>query len=105
VIQQILAVMITFILCYAIQSNLEVVGRCLGLNGVLAWCVPTFLIILSVWKLIGRDWNFGDAVAVIVLSILVMLYYTQDIGKIIFEITKLVLGLAVGVILGYLIKR
>ncbi|WP_018153466.1 hypothetical protein [Methanothermococcus thermolithotrophicus] len=103
-IQQIIATIITFMLCYVMQSNLEVIGNSLGFGGVLAWAVPTFLIIVSIWKLVARDWNLGDAVAVIVLSIVVMLYYTQDVGRIILEVSKLMLGLGVGVIIGYLIK-
>jgi len=104
VIQQIISTIITFMLCYVMQSKLEIIGNSLGFSGILAWAVPTLLILLSVWKLVGRDWNLGDAVAVIVLSILVMLYYTQDIGRIILEVSKLMLGLGVGVIIGYLVK-
>ena len=103
-IQQIIATIITFILCYILQDKLNVVGNCLGFSGVLAWGVPTFLIILSVWKLIENNWNVGDAVAIIVLSTLVMIYYTQDVTKIILEISKLVIGLGAGIIIGYLRK-
>ena len=103
-IQQIIATIITFILCYAIRNELETIGNCLGFNGILAWGVPTFLIILSIWKLVARDWNIGDAVAVIVLSVLVMIYFTQDVTKIVLEISKLIIGLGVGVIIGYLRK-
>ena len=103
-IQQVISTIITFMLCYVMQSKLEVIGNSLGFSGVLAWSIPAFLILMSVWKLVGRDWNLGDAVAVIVLSILVMLYYTQDIGRIILEVSKLMLGLGVGILIGYLVK-
>lgn len=103
-IQQIIATIITFLLCYVLQGNLEVVGNCLGLDGVMAWAVPTLLILLSIWKLVGRDWNLGDAVALMVLSIVVLLYYTQDISKIFNEIAKVGLGIGTGVIIGYLMK-
>ena len=103
-IQQIIATIITFVLCYALQENLRVVGNCLGLDGVMAWAVPTVLVLLSIWKLVGRDWNLGDAVALMVLSVVIMLYYTQDISKIISEVAKVGLGIGTGNVVGYLIK-
>ncbi len=87
------------------QGDLEVVGRCLGLDGVLAWAVPTFLILISIWKLVSRDWNIGDAVALIVLSIIIMVYYTHDISKIVTQLAQISLGIGTGVIVGYLIKN
>ena len=103
-IQQIIATIITFVLCYALQGNLRVVWNCLGLDGVMAWAVPTVLVLLSIWKLVGRDWNLGDAVALMVLSVVIMLYYTQDISKIISEVAKVGLGIGTGIVVGYLIK-
>jgi len=104
VIQQIIATIITFVLCYVLQENLGVVGNCLGLDGVMAWAVPTVLVLLSIWKLVGRDWNLGDAVALMVLSVVIMLYYTQDVSKIISEVAKVGLGIGTGIVVGYLIK-
>ncbi|AEF96054.1 hypothetical protein [Methanotorris igneus] len=103
-IQQVIAAILTFLLCFVCSDKVMVIGEKLGLDGTLAWCVTTFLVIISVWKLASRDWGFGDAVATIVISILIMLYYTQDVGKIVLEISKVILGISVGVIIGYLAK-
>ena len=70
----------------------------------MVWAVPTVLVLLSIWKLVGRDWNLGDAVALMVLSVVIMLYYTQDISKIISEVAKVGLGIGTGIVVGYLIK-
>jgi hypothetical protein len=104
VIQQIIASIITFILCFVLQNQLEIVGNCLGFSGILAWIIPSFLLILSVWKLIAREWNLGDALALMVVSAIVMIYYTKDISKIIGEIAKVGLGIGSGIVIGYLIK-
>jgi hypothetical protein len=82
------------------------VGNVLGIsNDVLAWGVPTFLIILSIWKLSSRDWGLGDAIALMMISAIVLLYYYQDISKIISEIAKVGLGIGTGIVIGYLIRN
>jgi hypothetical protein len=80
------------------------IGEKLGLDGVLAWGVITFIILLSVWKLSSRDWGFGDAVALMLISAVIMLYY-YDISKIIGEIAKAGLAIGAGVVIGYLMRR
>jgi len=105
VIQQIISSILTFLLCFAYKNQIEQIGHILDINNdVLAWGVPTFIILLCVWKIASRDWGLGDAVAVIILSILIMLYYTQDVGRIILEVSKIMLGIGAGVIIGYLAK-
>ncbi|ADC69817.1 conserved hypothetical protein [Methanocaldococcus sp. FS406-22] len=105
VIQQIIASILTFLLCFAYRNQIEQIGHILDINNdVLAWAVPTLIFLLCVWKIAEDKWGLGDALAAIVICILIMLYYTQDIGKIVLEISKIVLGISVGVIIGYLAK-
>jgi hypothetical protein len=103
-IQQIIASILTFLLCYVLSDTIIVVGEKLGLDGVLGWCVITFVILLSVWKLVAKDWGLGDAVALMMISAVVMLYY-YDVGKLIGEIAKTGLAIGAGVVIGYLIRN
>jgi len=106
VIQQIIASILTFLLCYVCKSQLIEVGYVLGIsNDVLAWGVPTFLIIISIWKLSSRTWGLGDAIALIMISTIILLYYYHDVSKIVSEIAKVGLGIGTGVVIGYLIKN
>ena len=103
-IQQIIASILTFLLCFVCSDKIMLIGEKLGLDGVLAWGVITFIILLSVWKLSSRDWGFGDAVALMLISAVIMLYY-YDISKIIGEIAKAGLAIGAGVVIGYLMRR
>ena len=103
-IQQIIAVILASIITIAYSTQFITIGNLIGFSGVLAWAVPTLLVLLCVWKLASRDWGLGDAIAVIILAILSMLYFTQSIDKIILETSKILLGIGTGVVIGYLAK-
>ncbi|MCS3900836.1 hypothetical protein [Methanococcus voltae] len=103
-IQQIIAVLLAALVTIAYNEPISTIGNILGFSEVLAWATPTVLILLCVWKLASSDWGLGDAIAIIVLATLSMLYITQNIDSILLEISKLLLGIGTGVIIGYLAK-
>lgn len=104
VIQQIIASILTFLLCFFLSDKIIFIGEKLGLSGVFAWGVITFILLVSVWKLVSKDWGFGDAMALILISGIIMLYY-YDVSKIIGELAKAGLAIGAGIVIGYLVRN
>ncbi|MBP2143843.1 putative membrane protein [Methanococcus voltae] len=103
-IQQIIAIILALLVTLAYNEPISTIGNILGFSELLAWATPTVLILLCVWKLASSDWGLGDAISLIVLATLSMLYITQNIDSILLEVSKLMLGVGTGVVIGYLAK-
>ena len=108
---QIIAIIATFFFLMHMRSEVEIIGKCLGFDGALAWSVPTFLILISIWILLtpktmtkgrSKDQNLYIAVAVAIISILTIIYQIHDVGKIILEISRDTLKIAIEMIMGTL---
>jgi uncharacterized membrane protein YfhO len=97
-INQLIVVILSFVLSMVLKPQVEVVGQVLGLPGLFSWIVPTLIVLICVWKIGSEKWNFGDLLASFVLIVLILLYYYQDVSQIFLECSRIMLGVCLGAI-------
>jgi len=104
-IQQIIGVVITAIACYLGRDRLMEVGSYVGLHGVLAWGVLTFIVLICMWRILSREWGWIDALAGTIVCTIGLLCYTGDIGGIMAKAFEVGFIFCAGALFGFLINR
>lgn len=104
-INQLIVVILSFILSMVLKPQVEVVGQGFGLAGLLSWMVPTLIVLICVWKIGSDKWNLGDLIASFVLIVLILMYFYQDVSQIFLECSRIMLGACVGAIVAYSAKK
>uniref|UniRef100_A9A7Z7 Multisubunit Na+/H+ antiporter MnhE subunit n=1 Tax=Methanococcus maripaludis (strain C6 / ATCC BAA-1332) TaxID=444158 RepID=A9A7Z7_METM6 len=104
-INQLILVIMSFILTMVLKPQVEVVGQGFGLAGLLSWMVPTLIVLICVWKIGSDKWNLGDLIASFVLIVLILMYFYQDVSQIFLECSRIMLGACVGAIVAYSAKK
>ncbi|MBG0768292.1 hypothetical protein [Methanococcus maripaludis] len=104
-INQLILVIMSFILSMVLKPQVEVVGQGFGLSGLLSWMVPTLIVLICVWKIGSDKWNLGDLIASFVLIVLILMYFYQDVSQIFLECSRIMLGACVGAIVAYSAKK
>ncbi|AVB75932.1 glucan phosphoethanolaminetransferase (alkaline phosphatase superfamily) [Methanococcus maripaludis] len=104
-INQLIVVILSFILSMVLKPQVEVIGQGFGLSGLLSWIVPTLIVLLCVWKIGSDKWNLGDLIASFVLIVLILMYFYQDVSQIFLECSRIMLGACVGAIVAYSAKK
>jgi len=104
-INQLILVIMSFVLSMVLKPQVEVVGQGFGLPGLWSWIVPTLIVLICVWKIGSDKWNMGDLIASFVLIILILMYFYQDVSQIFLECSRIMLGACVGAIVAYSAKK
>ncbi|MBA2861819.1 hypothetical protein [Methanococcus maripaludis] len=97
-INQLILVVMSFVLSMVLKEQVEVVGQVLGLPGLVSWIILTLIVLICVWKIGSDKWDLGDLLASFVLIVLVLLYYYQDVSQIFLECSRIMLGVCLGAI-------
>ncbi|BAP60628.1 hypothetical protein [Methanococcus maripaludis] len=104
-INQLIVVILSFVLSMVLKPQVEVIGQGFGLAGLLSWMVPTLIVLICVWKIGSDKWNLGDLIASFVLIVLILMYFYQDVSQIFLECSRIMLGACVGAIVAYSAKK
>jgi hypothetical protein len=104
-INQVIVIILSFVLSVVLKPQVEVIGQGFGLAGLLSWMVPTLIVLICVWKIGSDKWNLGDLIASFVLIVLILMYFYQDVSQIFLECSRIMLGACVGAIVAYSAKK
>ena len=104
-IQQVIGVVITFIVCYLARDRLMELGGYLGIQGAIAWGILTFIVLLCMWRILCRDWGWIDALAGSIVCAIGLLCCTEDIWGTFAKAFEVGLIFCIGALFGFLINR
>ncbi|MBP2202166.1 hypothetical protein J3E07_001607 [Methanococcus voltae] len=104
-IQQLLCIILSFLLTIAYYTEVETLGSYFLLpDGLIAWCIPSFIILLCTWKLAERKSDIWTGISLFVGYMFITVYYSGGFSSIIIDLAKAA-GLGViGVVIGSKIK-